>query len=105
MGVALDSIVSAGCIISGGRVNLSVLGPGVRVHSYCEIERSILMPNVEVGRHSVIRNAILDTGAILPEHSRVGLDANEDRANGYVVTDGGVTVVPGPSRGMVRAAH
>ena len=105
MGVAIDSIVSAGCIVSGGRVNLSVLSPGVRVHSYCEIERSILMPNVDVGRHSKIRNAILDTGAILPEGSRVGFDANEDRANGFVVTDGGVTVVPGPSTEMVRAAH
>ena len=105
MGVALDSIVSSGCIISGGRVNLSVLSPGVRVNSFCEIERSILLPNVEVGRHCRVRNAILDSGAILHEGSRVGFDAEMDLAAGYTVTEGGVTIVPGLARGMVRAAH
>ena len=60
MGIALDSIVSAGCIISGGRVIRSVLSPGVRVNSYCEVDSSILMQDVEVGRHSRIRNAIID---------------------------------------------
>jgi glucose-1-phosphate adenylyltransferase len=105
MGLATDSIVSSGCIISGGRVNLSVLSPGVRVNSFCEIERSILLPNAEVGRHSRVHNAILDSGAILPEGSRVGLNQEEDRAAGYVVTEGGVTVVPGPSHELVRAAQ
>jgi glucose-1-phosphate adenylyltransferase len=105
MGLAIDSIVSSGCIISGGRVNLSVLSPGVRVNSFCEIERSILLPNVEVGRHSRVHNAILNTGAILPEGSNVGLNREEDRAAGYVVTEGGITVVPGPSHEMVRAAR
>jgi glucose-1-phosphate adenylyltransferase len=105
IGLATDSIVSSGCIISGGRVNLSVLSPGVRVNSFCEIERSILLPNVEVGRHSRVHNAILDSGAILPEGSRVGLDQDEDRAAGFVVTEGGVTVVSGPAHERVRAAH
>jgi glucose-1-phosphate adenylyltransferase len=105
MGLATDSIVSSGCIVSGGRVNLSVLSPGVRVNSFCEIERSILLPNVEVGRHSRVYNAILDSGVILPEGSRVGLNREEDRAAGYVVTEGGVTVVPGLSHERVRAAH
>jgi glucose-1-phosphate adenylyltransferase len=105
MGLAIDSIVSAGCIISGGRVNLSVLSPGVRVNSFCEVERSILLPNSEIGRHSRVHNAIVDTGAVLAEGSRVGLNPEEDRASGYVVTDGGVTVVPGPSRELTRAAH
>jgi glucose-1-phosphate adenylyltransferase len=104
MGLAIDSIVSAGCIVSGGRVNLSVLSPGVRINSYCEIERSILLPNSEVGRYSQVHKAILDTGAILPEGSRVGIDPKEDEAKGYVVTEGGVTVVPGPSREMALAA-
>ena len=95
MGVAIDSIVSAGCIISGGRVLHSVLSPGVRVHSYSEIERSILMPNVSVGRYSRVRRAILDHGVNLPKNSVVGFDAEADRAKGYLISEGGVTVVPG----------
>ena len=93
MGLAVDSIVSAGCIISGGRVVHSVLSPGVRVNSYCEVEYSILMPNVEVGRYSRVRKAILNTGSKIPESSTIGFDAEVDRANGYHITDGGVTVV------------
>jgi glucose-1-phosphate adenylyltransferase len=105
MGLALDSIVSSGCIISGGRVIHSVLSAGVRVHSFCEIERSILMPGVEVGRHSRVRNAILDTGTSLPAGSTVGMNAVDDREAGYVVTEGGITVVPGPSQELAKAAH
>src|ERR1700730_10786090 len=72
MGVAVDSIVSAGCIISGGRVMRSVLSPGVRVNSYCEVEYSILMPNVEIGRYSRVQRAIIDTGVKVPESSVIG---------------------------------
>jgi glucose-1-phosphate adenylyltransferase len=93
MGLAVDSIVSAGCIVSGGRVLHSVLSPGVRVNSYCEVEYSILMPNVEVGRYSRIRRAIVSTGTKIPESSSIGFDVDADRANGYQVTEGGVTVV------------
>jgi len=93
MGLALDSIVSAGCIVSGGRVLHSVLSPGVRVHSYCEVEYSILMPNVEIGRYSRVRRAIVNTGVKIPELQSVGFDPEADRANGYHVTEGGVTVV------------
>jgi len=92
MGVAVDSIVSAGCIVSGGRVLHSVLSPGVRVHSYSEVEHSILMPNVEIGRYSRVRRAILDRGVSLAPNSTVGFDAEADRAKGYLVTEGGVTV-------------
>ena len=94
MGVAIDSIVSAGCIISGGRVQHSVLSPGVRVHSYSEIKHSILMPNVSVGRYSRVRKAILDHGVSLPPNSQVGFDPQADREKGYLVTDSGITVVP-----------
>ena len=80
MGVAVDSIVSAGCIISGGRVMRSVLSPGVRVNSYCEVEYSILMPNVEIGRYSRIRRAIIDTNVKIPESSVIGFNAEDDRA-------------------------
>ena len=93
MGVAVDSIVSSGCIISGGRVLHSVLSPGVRVNSYCEIEYSILMPGVEIGRYSRIRRAIINTGVKLPESSAVGFDLEADRAKGYHVTEAGIVVV------------
>ena len=93
MGVAVDSIVSHGCIVSGGRVVRSLLSPGVRVNSYCEVEDSILMPNVWVGRGSRIRRAIVDSGVVLPEGTQLGVDAEADRARGYTVTDNGVVVV------------
>ena len=93
MGVAVDSIVSAGSIISGGRVLHSVLSPGVRVNSYCEVEYSILMPDVEVGRYSRIRRAILNTGVKLPESSTLGFDLEADRGKGHTVTEAGIVVV------------
>jgi len=93
MGVAVDSIVSAGCIVSGGRVLHSVLSPGVRVNSFCEVEYSILMPEVEVGRNSRVRKAIINTGMKLPESSSIGFDPAADRAKGYHVTEGSITVV------------
>ena len=94
MGVALDSIVCAGCVISGGRVVRSVLSPGVRVNSYCEVEYSILMPKVEIGRYSRIRRAIIGDGVKIPESSSIGFDPDADRAAGYTVTDSGIVVVP-----------
>ncbi|MGB9458021.1 MAG: glucose-1-phosphate adenylyltransferase [Bryobacteraceae bacterium] len=93
MGVAMDSIVSAGCIVSGGRVLRSVLSPGVRVNSYCEVEFSILMPDVEIGRWSRLRRAIVNTGVKIPESSTIGFDLEADRAKGYTVTESGVVVV------------
>jgi glucose-1-phosphate adenylyltransferase len=93
MGVAVDSIVSSGCIVSGGRVLHSVLSPGVRVNSYCEIEYSILMPNAEIGRYSRISRAIINTGVKVPESSVIGFDPEADRAKGHHVTEGGVAVV------------
>ena len=93
MGVAVDSVVSSGCIVSGGRVMHSVLSPGVRVNSYCEVEYSILMPDAEIGRYSRIRRAIINTGVKIPESSIIGFDADADRAQGYTVTDTGIVVV------------
>jgi glucose-1-phosphate adenylyltransferase len=93
MGVAVDSIVSAGVIISGGRVLHSVLSPGVRVNSYCEVEYSILMPGVEIGRNSRISRAIINTGVKIPDSSVIGSDLDADRAKGYHVTECGIVVV------------
>jgi glucose-1-phosphate adenylyltransferase len=93
IGLAVDSIVSAGCIVSGGRVFHSVLSPGVRVNSYCEVEYSIVMPGAEIGRYSRIRRAIINTGVKVPESSVIGFDLDADRAKGYHVTEAGIVVV------------
>jgi glucose-1-phosphate adenylyltransferase len=93
MGIAVDSIVSAGCIISGGRVLHSVLSPAVRVNSFCEVEYSILMPEVEIGRYARLRRAIVNTGVKIPESAVIGFDLEADRQKGYTVTDNGVVVV------------
>ncbi len=96
MGVATDSIVSPGVIISGGRVSRSVLSPGVRVNSYCEIENSILLPGATVGRYARISNAIVDSGVHIEEGAVVGSDFEASRDSGYLVTEGGVVVVGNP---------
>jgi glucose-1-phosphate adenylyltransferase len=83
----------------------SVLSTGVRVNSYCEVEYSILMPNVEIGRFSRIRRAILDTGVKIPESTVIGYDVEQDRARGYHVTESGIVVVPSAGSGLVRSAN
>ncbi len=93
MGVALDSIVAGGCIVSGGRVQRSVLGYDVRINSYSEVEDSILFNHVNVGRHARIRRAIIDRHVKLPEHTVIGYDPEEDRKRYYVSEDGIVVVV------------
>jgi glucose-1-phosphate adenylyltransferase len=91
-GQALDSIISAGCIISGSRVAGSVLCPNVRVHSFCDIDRSILMPGVRVGRHARIRQAIIDRDVFIPRGAMIGYDLEQDRKR-HTVTDSGIVVV------------
>jgi glucose-1-phosphate adenylyltransferase len=93
MGLAVDSIVSNGCIISGGRVIASVLSPGVRVNSYCEVDSCILMHNAQIGRYSRIRRAIVDAEVKIPDSTTIGFDLEADRANGYHVTESGIVVV------------
>lgn len=92
LGVALDSIVSGGCIISGGRVQNSVLAANVRVNSYSEITDSVLMEYVNVGRHCKIRRAIIDKGVDIPSGTMIGYDLEEDRKK-YTVTESGIVVV------------
>jgi glucose-1-phosphate adenylyltransferase len=91
-GQALDSIISAGCIISGSRITGSVLCPNVRVHSFCTVEQSILMPGVRVGRHAQIRRAIIDRDVFIPRGALIGFNADEDRQR-HTVTDSGIVVV------------
>ena len=92
MGTAVDSIVSGGCIISGGHVETSVLGYDVRVNSFCDVQGSIIFNHVNVGRHSKIRNAIIDRHVNLPEHTVIGYDPEEDKKR-YHVSENGVVVV------------
>jgi glucose-1-phosphate adenylyltransferase len=91
-GTALDSIVSNGCIVSGGLVKNSVLSPDVRVNSYCEVDSCILFSHVSVGRRCRIRKAILDRDVHIPEGTTIGYDAEADRQR-YFVTESGITVV------------
>jgi glucose-1-phosphate adenylyltransferase len=93
IGRAINSVVSNGVVVSGGLVVRSVLSPGVRVNSWSSVERSVLMHNTKIGRHAVVRDAILDKNVVVPEGATVGVDKEHDRARGFVVSAGGVTVV------------
>jgi glucose-1-phosphate adenylyltransferase len=91
-GQALDSIISAGCIVSGSTIIGSVLMPNVRVHSFCRIEQSILMPGVRVGRHARIQRAIIDRDVFIPRGAMIGFNEEEDRKR-HTVTERGIVVV------------
>jgi glucose-1-phosphate adenylyltransferase len=93
-GQALDSLICAGSIISGGQVERSILGPNVRVNSWSRVEDSILFEHVNIGRRTQIRRAIIDKGVVVPEGMRIGFDHAEDRARGLTISDSGVVVVP-----------
>ena len=93
VGQAVDSLVSQGVIISGGRVRRSIVSPGVRVHSGSEISGSVLLHGVDVGRGAVVRNAILDKNVVVWPGATIGIDHALDRERGFTVTDSGVTVV------------
>jgi len=96
MGVALDSIVCGGCIISGARVQNSVLSPNVRVLDHADVRESILMENVNIGAHSRIRRAIIDKDVTIPQHAEIGYNRDED-ARKFTVTESGLVVI---SKGM-----
>jgi glucose-1-phosphate adenylyltransferase len=91
-GQAHDSIVSMGCIISGGHVKNCVLSPDARVNSYADIDSSILFSHADVGRRCRIRKAIIDRDVHIPEGTVIGFDTEADRQK-YHVTDSGITVV------------
>lgn len=92
MGAALDSMVAPGAIISGGRVESSILSPWVRVNDHARVESSILFDGVEVGRHCRIRKTIVDKNVRIPDGTVIGYDAAHDRER-FVVSEGGVAVL------------
>jgi glucose-1-phosphate adenylyltransferase len=93
VGHAINSVVSNGVIVSGGLVRASVLSPGVRVDSWSRVERAVLLHNTRIGRHAVVQDAILDKNVVVPEGAMVGVDKEHDKARGFIVSDGGITVV------------
>ncbi len=97
VGTALDSIVGSGTIVSGGRVERSVLSSDVRVNSWASVEDSILFESVDVGRHAKIRQAIIDKGVQIPEGMQIGYDAEQDAARGFEITENGIVVIPASS--------
>ncbi len=93
-GEAIDSIVSGGCILSGGRVRNSILGRGVKVHAGALVEDSVILDNCDIGRRAKVRRAILDKNVRVPPDSTIGYDPEQDRKH-YHVTSTGIVVVEG----------
>jgi len=92
-GEARNSAVSPGVVISGATVTNSVLSPRCHVHSDTTIEDSVLLEGVQVGRGCTIRRVIIDKGVVVPEDTKIGVDAEQDRARGFMVTESGLTVI------------
>lgn len=97
-GMAVDSTISGGCIISGSKLNKSLLFSNVRIHSYSDIEETVILPEVTIGRNCRIKKAIIDRGCDVPPGMVIGYDHEQDKANGFRITDKGVVLV---TRGML----
>jgi glucose-1-phosphate adenylyltransferase len=91
-GMAVDSMISGGCIVSGSTVRRTMLFSGVTVHSFSLIEDSIVLPNVHVGRHCILKKCIIDKNCVIPEGMQIGVDPVADRKR-FQVTDSGITLV------------
>ena len=99
-GITIDSTVSGGVVVSGSMVKRSLLFSKVRVHSYCQINDSVILPSVIINRGCKINKAIIDRSCVIPEGMEIGLDHNDDRANGFRVTEKGLVLV---TLGMLNA--
>ena len=93
-GVSRDSIVSPGCIVSGGAVETSVLSPNVQVEENATIDHSVILSHTSIGRDAVIHRAILDKHVTIQDGAKIGVDAEADEARGFYLSEGGITVVP-----------
>ena len=92
-GIVEDSIVGSGSIVSGGKVERSILGRGVRVNSYCNVADSIVMDDVTIGRYAQLKRCIIDKNVIIPEGMKIGFDLDRDRQL-FKVSQEGIVVVP-----------
>jgi glucose-1-phosphate adenylyltransferase len=92
VGRAVASMVSPGAVISGSLVENSVVSPKVKVHSWSHVDGAVLMEGVEIGRHAVVRRAILDKNVYVPEGAEIGVDLEKDRQR-YTVSDNGIVVI------------
>ncbi|MGB0988141.1 MAG: glucose-1-phosphate adenylyltransferase [Pseudoalteromonas spongiae] len=99
-GMAVDSTVSGGCIISGSTIRKSLLFSNVHVHSYCTVEETVVLPGVVINRNCVIKKAIIDRSCVIPEGLSIGVDHKQDEANGFRISSGGVVLV---TRDMIAA--
>ncbi len=102
-GMAVDSLISGGCIVSGSMVRRSVLFSQVRVQDYCDIEDCVILPNVEIGNNVTLRRVLVDKHCRLPDGLTAGVDAEADRKR-FHVTERGVTVIVPESLGQ-RVHH
>ncbi len=93
-GVSRDSIVSPGCIVSGGAVETSVLSPNVQVEENATIDHSVVLSHTFIGRDAVIHRAILDKHVTIQDGAKIGVDSEADEARGFYLSEGGITVVP-----------
>ena len=93
-GMAVDSMVSGGCVISGSKVRHSLLFSNVKVHSFCEIIDSVVMPDVEIKRHCRLKKVLIDKGCRIPEGTVIGENFEEDAKRFYVTPRGVVLVTP-----------
>jgi len=91
-GLAIDSVISSGCIISGGTVRRSLLFNNVRINSFCVVEDSVILPNGDVGRNATVKKAIIDVGSRIPDGLEIGVDPIAD-AKRFYVTPSGITIV------------
>ncbi|MBK1724553.1 glucose-1-phosphate adenylyltransferase [Thiocystis violacea] len=92
-GMAVDSMVSGGCVISGSTVRHSLLFSNVRVNSYASVEDSVILPDVDIGRNCTIRNAVVDRFCQIEEGTEIGVDPEADRRAGFFVSESGITLV------------
>lgn len=92
-GYAVDSMVSGGCIVSGSKIDHSLLFTDVRVHPYCSIVDSVILPKVEIGRHCIIKGAVIDSHCKIPPGMEIGVDNDQDKARGFRISKQGVVLV------------
>ena len=93
IGTVLDSIICDGAIVSGGKVERSIISPNVRINSYTEVNDSILMEGVTIGRNCMVKNTIIDKYVTIPANTVIGYDLDEDRKR-FDVSEGGIVVIP-----------